>query len=511
MELYRRWVQELGGGFAMLGGENAFGTGGYYRTPVEQMLPVRMEHEDRQDMPSVALLVVLDRSGSMTAQVQGQTKMSLADQGAVFAMNALQPRDYFGVLAVDTRAHTVVPLSQLATRQSAEQKIMGITAGGGGIYIYTSLAESFQVLRDTNARIKHVILFSDAADAEEKAAGEMGDGTRAGGSALDLVAAMVSAKITTSVVGLGTEQDKDTAFLRQLADRGNGRFYLTSDALTLPQIFSTETMRVAQSSLVEEPFIAVPAAPSPIIAGVAWPQSPLLLGYNATKPKPTAEVHLTTERGEPLLASWRYGLGKAAAFTSDAKSRWGAEWLTWPGYGQFWSQLVRGLMRRGEQSSFSVTTSERGDMLDLHIDALSPSGTFRNGMAVQVHALDPEQRAQEVAATQDAPGSYRASVALPKQGTTIISISSPELPDGNYVFGHTRSYPPEFLATETNEPLLRSLAEISHGKFAPKPEEVFQAAASPERSRQDITDWLLTAFLMLLPVDLWLRRRSWST
>jgi uncharacterized membrane protein len=510
MELYRSWVQELGGGFAMLGGENAYGTGGYYRTPIEQMLPVRMEHEDRLDMPSVALLVVLDRSGSMTAQVQGQTKMSLADQGAVFAMNALQPRDFYGVLAVDTRSHNVVPLAQLAGRQAAEQKIMQITAGGGGIYIYTSLAEAFQVLRDANARIKHVILFSDAADAEEKVGGEMGDGARTGGSSLDLVAAMVSAKITTSVVGLGAEQDKDTAFLRQLAERGNGRFYLTSDALSLPQIFSTETMRVAQSSLIEEPFIAVPVANSPITAGVNWPQSPLLLGYNATKPKPTAELLLTTERGEPLLATWRYGLGHTAAFTSDAKSRWGAEWLSWPGYGQFWSQLARGIMRRSEDSTFVVNTAERGDVLELAIDAVTPAGAFRNGMQVQVSVPRTDHRRKTVTAAQEAPGRYRATIALPKEGTTLISVSTPELPDATYTFGHTRSYAKEFLAMEPNETLLRSLAEATHGRFTPPASEVFAASENAERSRQDVTEWLFTAFLMLLPLDLWLRRRTWA-
>ncbi|MEI9895588.1 MAG: VWA domain-containing protein [Chthoniobacter sp.] len=176
MDLYRRWVQDFGGGFVMIGGENSFGVGGYYRTPVEQMLPVRMEHDDRLDTPTVAMLVVLDRSGSMTATVAGQTKISLADQGAVFAMNALQPKDYFGVVAVDTKPHTVVPLAPITAKGAAEQKILSITAGGGGIYIYTSMVEAFQQLRDIPARVKHLLLFSDAADAEEKAAGEMSDG-----------------------------------------------------------------------------------------------------------------------------------------------------------------------------------------------------------------------------------------------------------------------------------------------------------------------------------------------
>lgn len=509
MELYRRWVQDFGGGFALIGGENSYGVGGYYRTPIEQMLPVRMEHEDRLDTPSVALLVVLDRSGSMTAQVGGVTKMSLADQGAVYAMNVLQPRDYFGVTAVDTRPHVVVPVGQLASKSGHEQKILSITAGGGGIYIYTSLVDAFQQLRDIPARVKHLILFSDTADAEEKAAGEMGDGARGMGTSFDIASAMLAAKITTSVVGLGTEQDKDTAFCRQLAERGGGRFYLTSDATTLPQIFATETMKVAQSSLIEEPFLAVPVKPSPITAGLDWKSSPLLLGYNATKPKPTADLLLSTERGEPLLATWRYGLGQTAAFTSDAKARWATEWMTWPGYGKFWAQLVRGLMRKSDQASFEVTTTEVGDQLDLTIDAVTPDGAFRNQLPISVNALKPDGTTQTVTARQDGPGSYRATLDLPAEGTSVISVNSPNLPDGGYVFGETRSYPREFLTTETNEPLLRQLAALGGGKFAPTPAEIFSQPQRATMHRRDLSPWLLMGALALFPLDIWLRRRSW--
>ena len=511
MDLWRRWVRDFGGGFAMLGGENSFGVGGYYRTPIEQMLPVRMEHEDRQDVPSVAVLVILDRSGSMTAMVAGQTKISLAAQGAVFAMNALQPKDYFGVTAVDTRPHVIVPLQQLSAKAAAEQKILSINAGGGGIYIYTSLAEAFQQLREIPARVKHLILFSDAADAEEKIAGEMSDGAPGTGHSFDLAAAMLAAKITTTVVALGTGQDKDTAFLRQLAERGNGRFYLTDDATTLPQIFSTETMKVAQSSLIEEPFLATPAGKSTIIAGLDWSQAPLLLGYNATKPKPTAELLLATERGEPLLATWRYGLGHAAAFTSDAKGRWAAEWLAWPGYGKFWTQFVRALMRKSDQANFQVTTREIGDRLELTIDAIKPDGFFRNKLPVSVNMLGPDGATQTVNATQDGPGSYRAAFDLTAEGTSIFSVSSPDFPDSSYVFGQTRSYPREFLTTETNERLLRSLASLGGGKFAPAPAEIFARPPHSSMQRRDLTNDFLIAALLLLPLDIWLRRRTWRS
>ncbi len=509
MELYRRWVQDFGGGFMMLGGENSFGVGGYFRTPIEQMLPVRMEHNDREELPTVALMVVLDRSGSMTAQAGGQTKISLADQGAAMSLGVLSPRDYFGVLAVDTRAHVVAPLERHGAKEPIVQRILAITAGGGGIYVYTGLAEAFAAMRDVNARIKHVILFSDAADAEEKVAGEQPDGAQGGGNSLDLASAMAAAKITISVVGLGSEQDKDVAFLRQLAERGQGRFYLTNDATTLPQIFSTETMKVAQASLVEEPTLAVPVVKSALVAGIDWAQSPLLLGYNATKPKPTAEVLLATERGEPLLATWRYGLGQTAAFSSDAKARWASEWMTWPGYAKFWVQTVRGLMRKSGPAAFEVMRNEDGDALDIRVEAATPEGAFRNRLPITVHARTPDDQTQTVVAVQDAPGSYRARIALPQEGSTVVSVSSPDLPDGGAAFAHTRSYPREFLTNDTNEKTLREIAAAGRGKFDPKPAEVF---ARPERialRRRDLTNWFLMAALALLPVDIFLRRRTW--
>ena len=549
MELYRTWVSDFGGGFALLGGENSFGVGGYFRTPIETLLPVRLEHDDRQETPNVALLVVLDRSGSMTARVGDRTKMSLADDGATLAFNVLGPRDYFGLTAVDTIVHNVVPLDRVSgmSKATVAGRIAAIDAGGGGIYIYTSLVDAFRVLRGVDAKVKHCLLFSDAADAEEKAAGEMGDGGPAGPvagpgnqTARDLVAAMLANRITTSVVGLGGERDKDVAFLKGLAETGNGRFYLTDDARNLPQIFSTETMKVSQSSLVEEPFQARPFAPSPITAGIDWGAAPLLLGVNATKPKPTAEVALTTETGEPLLATWRYGLGQAAAFTSDAKARWAAEWLTWPGYGKFWVQLTRGLLRTSSTAAgFQVHATEIGDgpdaRLRLDIDALTPAGGFRDGLTLNVAAVDPQapaggDAAQTRVAEPVGPGAYRVELPLSAlsgelendtagsaaAASLLVSVSSPELPGRPYVFGHTRSYPREYLTTETNEVLLRELAEIGRGRYDPAPADVFTpfppgAGATFNGRQHDLTNFFLGLALSLLPLDIYLRRRVWRT
>ncbi len=272
-----------------------------------------------------------------------------------------------------------------ATGKARARRIAGITAGGGGIYIYTSLAEAFPRLRDAQAKIKHVILFSDAADAEEKESGELRTAKIGkGGSAFDLAAAMLASRITVSVVALGTEQDKDTAFLRQLAAQGGGRFYLTADAATLPRLFTIETMRAAESSLREDAFLPQPAGAGEAFTGIDWQEAPLLLGFNTSKLKPGAELLLSTEKGDPLLAHWRYGLGKVAAFTSDAKARWAAEWLGWPGYGKFWGQIARMLVRPPERNDLVRADSRRRRSLIVDAEAVTPEGTFRDGLNVTV-------------------------------------------------------------------------------------------------------------------------------
>ncbi len=510
MQLFTRWVRDFGGGFAMLGGEQSFGVGGYYRTPLETMLPVENEHDDRNEFPTVAVMIVLDSSGSMAAQVAGQTKMSLAAQGAALALQVLQPKDLLGVTAVDSRVHNVIPLARHPDKAEVGQRILRVNAGGGGIYVYTAMLDAAARLREVNAKIKHVILFSDAADAEEKKAGEMADGSTLPGTALDLAASMASAQMTTSVVALGSASDRDVAFLRQLAEAGQGRFYLTGDALSLPQIFTSETMRVAQSSLVEEPVAASLVRRSPVVEGIDWKEAPLLLGYNRTKLKPTADLLLASETGDPLLAQWRYGLGRVAAFTSDAKSRWAAEWLGWPGYGKFWAQLMRGLLpRSGEEGAggLHVAQSVEGGRLRLRIDAVEADGAFRNQLPLTVTAVGSDGVPQSVEARQSAPGEYEAEVALSGTGTTWVHLASPQLPEQGRSLTHTVAYPAEFLHNDTDAAALRALAE--GGQFAPPPDAAFARPVRGVPSPADLSPVLIMLALLLLPVDVWLRRRTW--
>ncbi|MFZ4680924.1 MAG: glutamine amidotransferase [Terrimicrobiaceae bacterium] len=505
--LLQDWVRNFGGGFLMIGGEDSFGAGGYFRTAVATMLPVQIERQEREETPVVALLVILDRSGSMTAMAGGQQKIALANEGAVLALDVLQGKDLFGVFAVDTRVQDVVPLGKIGDRQAAARRIAGITAGGGGIYIYTSLAEAFPRLRDAQAKIKHIILFSDAADAEEKKAGE-GGGSPGGGSALDLAAAMLASRITLSIVALGTEQDRDTAFLRQLAAAGGGRFYLTADATSLPRLFTLETMRAAESSLREDAFLASAAGKQPVLQGIPWSEAPLLLGLNISKLKPGAELLLTSEGGDPLFATWRYGLGQVAAFTSDAKARWASEWLGWPGYGKFWAQAARALVRDGSRKDFSVSVREEDDELVIEAEAVTPEGKFRDGLDVTVSIAAQGAVPVSLPAPQVAPGLYRAKIKTPDSESAMIAVS-----DGStrpVAAAWTRDYPAEFRITGDGNPLLGKISALTSGKFPAQPEIVFRPAIHGVKTRQDLAPYFLMLALLLWPVDIWLRRRQFN-
>lgn len=486
-----QWVRNEGGGLLMAGGEGSFGAGGFLGSPIESVLPVALENEDRIDSPVAALMIVLDRSGSMAAMVEGRTKMSLADEGAVQALELLQSKDLFGLTAVDTRSHVVVPLSKAVDKTETADRIRQVTSSGGGIYIFTALADAFRTLRDAEAAIKHIILFADAADAEEKATDT--------GSALDLASAMLGSRITTSVVALGRDTDADVDFLRTLSERGGGRFYLTENALALPRLFSIEAMRATQSSAVERPFFAAAAAPSDLTAGIRWAESPLLLGFNKTSGKPGAEILLKTEDGYPLLATWRASLGRTAAFTSDLKNRWAAEWQIWPEAGKFWAQLARGLARPREAGYLDAEIERRGDGLVLVARATGSDGEPLNGLDLQaISELDEAEPLQQVA-----PGRYELAFETRERLlATVLDRSTGKSVRAAW----SAPSAPEFRIDDSGAALLESLSRESGGALGKDPANVWRRESVSPRGWIDLSPWFFAAALLLLPVDIAIRR-----
>ncbi|MBI2895295.1 MAG: VWA domain-containing protein, partial [Deltaproteobacteria bacterium] len=242
-----------GGGVVVTGGTYGFAPE-WGSAPIARMLPVEIEDQGELEDPRLAMAIMLDRSGSMGAYVGSHSKMELAVEAALAAAVTLEADDLVAIASIDTVTtwnQPLGPASQLPARQEA---IRSIDAGGGGIYVYTALADAYAALRGASTPVRHVLLFSDTADSEEQFGGcPFAPCRDQGNSAISLAATARDAGITTSVVGIGSERDHDTQFLRDLAATAGGRFYLTSRATDLRKIFISETRAAARSNVRAEP------------------------------------------------------------------------------------------------------------------------------------------------------------------------------------------------------------------------------------------------------------------
>ncbi|GAB4271914.1 MAG: VWA domain-containing protein [Candidatus Rifleibacteriota bacterium] len=305
MAVLSAWVEHLGGGLMVTGGKNSFGTGGYYRSSLEGIMPVSLELRSEHRKLSLALLVALDRSGSMSAPVRGdRTKMDLANIAAASSLELLSPMDEFGLIAVDTKPHVIVPLQELREKAAIRDKVLRVESAGGGIYIFEALAKAASMLSTAKARTRHIILFSDAADSEQP------------GRYWELLDKITKAGITVSVIGLGTEEDCDANLLKKIANQGNGRIFFTRDPEELPRLFSQDTFVAAKSTFIDEKTLikSTPAVRNLLDDDLQFKS--VVGGYNLCYVKPGADMHIQTadENKAPILVTWQSGLGRVACY-----------------------------------------------------------------------------------------------------------------------------------------------------------------------------------------------------
>ncbi|HUW56927.1 MAG TPA: VWA domain-containing protein [Planctomycetota bacterium] len=448
LEMLKRYVEDLGGGFVMVGGEASFGLGGYFRTPVEEILPVRLDVDKKKEQPTLAMMLLLDKSGSM----QGR-KVDLAKEAAIATLDLMGPEDLVGVVTFDTQEHLVVPLERATNRSKITGTVSGITAAGG-TNMYPALELAHRELRRAQARVKHVILLTDGKTHDADYASQ--------------ARRMARDQITVSCVAVGGEAD--VALLQNVARWGRGRFYYTRDALSIPQIFARETVTASQSAVIEEPFQPRVVRDVEMIRGLDFTDAPYLLGYVSTVPKPLSEVILVSERAEPVLVRWRHGLGKTVAFTSDVKNRWSAEWLSWAGFGKFWAQLVRDTLRTHPSGTADVRLTFDDTLATVTVDAADAAGRLRNRLVAGASVISPGGGTLKVALRQEAPGRYRGVFTAPDAGTYVVSarLGVPGDDEGTgdvVVVGRTKPRPAEYASLDVDRDALTRLARTAGGDF----------------------------------------------
>ena len=491
--IVKSYVKDFGGGLVMLGGEKSFGLGGYYRTPVEDALPVRMPIKKTIEKPNLALVLVLDRSGSMAGE-----KLTLAKEAAIASVEVLKKKDQIGVVAFDEAPDWVVDLQPADNRDEIVTKISRITEGGG-TYIYAGLYRAWEALNESTAKLKHCIVLTD------------GHTTGSREEHVDLVARMAAEGMTVSTVGIG---DADQALLTALADMGNGEAYFTNDFGNIPQIFTKETLRASKSMLVEEPFVPVVTEAGkhePILRGIEMATAPLLMGYISTTPKELARVVLVSDYGDPVLAHWNYGLGRSAAFTSDAKARWGVDWIAWAGFGKFWAQVVRSVMSTGTTSALQQTADlqvHKGEV-SVAIDTRDRSGRFLDEVRPEVSLVDANGQVQKLGTDHIAPGLYRTTFPVATYGDFMRLRVESRMDDklvGLKNYAVVESYPPEYRTAGADRTFLEQAALAGKGVVAPSPDQAFAFAGEPARGLRDL--WRLCVLIagLLLPLDIALRR-----
>ena len=495
MNSYQSYVRDLGRGFAMVGGENSFGPGGYFETPFEEMLPVDFDLTRKEYIPSIAIMLVVDSSGSMGGmEPNGSIEIEIAKDACRLVVELLEENDQVGIVTFDSAGKWVVPLQELHNKNQVINDI-GTIYPGGGTAVYAGMRPAFEALRDADTKIKHMIVLSDGCT-------EPGDFD-------GLVTQMNRYDITLSTISIGSYANDQ--LMEHMANNGGGNFYHCDDSRAVPQIFTKETFMAGNRALVEESFQPIPYQPSPITDGINITYSPPLLGYVSTNIKPLATEALQTHRNDPLLAHWQYGLGRTLAFTSDTKAHWAVRWLNWPGYTQMWTQASRWLVGGTMPGNLVPNIYFRSGRANVSVDAIDLEGEMITDAVIKANVAFPEGDIEELDLFQVAPGRYEASANATQIGSYFVNIYQ-EDGDGNLVdqvsSGYSVSFPPEYEKSGPDMFLLSQLSDITNGQFGIEPSAVFRHTNQPIARYFDLWFFLLMAAICLLPLDIAVRRLS---
>ena len=356
------FVRDLGRGLVTIGGESSWSLGAYSGSRLEDLLPLRSEIKDPRRRPSIAQVLAIDTSGSMTAchcadpnsmrEEGGVNKTDISRSAAARAIDALTEQDEVGVLAFDTRSRWAIPLGQVPSEEVVTAGLESLRPRGG-TNIPQALKAAVRELRSSKASLKHIVMFTDGFT--ERRLGDVAAWVRRQG-------------ITLSVLATG-EGSGDQ--FKRMAQQGGGRYYAGRNLHEIPEILMNEVVVATRRYINEGTFFPTVTGSSAAVDRLT--STPPILGYVGTSSKPSAGVLLSVGRYEdPLLATWRTGLGVVTSWTSDAKARWSSEWIDWAGFAGFWSDVVRETLPASPDPSFSAQASTSDDGLEITVESDEP-------------------------------------------------------------------------------------------------------------------------------------------
>ncbi len=437
-----------GGGLLLIGGERQVYKEDKQMDALDRVLPAKLAPPRSPEGTCVALII--DKSSSMEGR-----KIELARLSAIGVVDHLRPVDTIGVLIFDNSFQWAVPVRKAEDKSLIRRLISGITPDGG-TQIAPALTEAYKRVLPSKASFKHIVLLTDGISEE--------------GDSLDLAKEAYGHQVTISTVGLG--QDVNRAYLERIANTSGGRSYFLNDPQGLEQILLKDVKDFSGSTTIEKPLTPMVAHDAEILQGVAMASAPALKGYARFTAKPSSDVVLNVDpdKKDPLYVRWQYGLGRAAVFTSDAKSRWAEAWVSWPGFDKFWINLTRDLLAHNDSSE----TSARYDNADSSVEVTYriPSGSPEPTAIPEIFIMGPNGFHKNIPVTKSAPHVYTGTLRTGKlRGVYRIRPVS-----DNAAFPEIGLYRPEeeFQERGSNDKLLRQISTFTGGRFNPAPSSVFE-------------------------------------
>ncbi len=502
-DLLARYVNDLGGGLIMVGGENSFGAGGWNGTALEAILPVELDPPKELRLPTAALVLVLDKSGSMNASVAGArtTQQEIANEGAALAIESLRSDSLIGVVAFDTFAYVWVPLQRNDDPTRIADRVRGITAGGG-TNLEPALRRAHEMLKDAKVAKKRVVCLTDGRSPTRNLE--------------KIVERMAADNIKLTTIAIGDDADRET--LEKLAEIGGGAFYPVRNPRILPDVLVDSVQVINKPLLKEVPFVpVVQPTGSPLAAGMQ--AAPILDGLviTAARNDPKVFVDMTHPDGEPLLAHWQVGLGRVAVFTSDADGGWSKRWIDWPGYGTFWTQLARTIARPPMSRDAELITEIKDDRLWVTLEATREDEGFLDYLQVDGTVYDPDGGARPLRLRQVAPGRYEAVVPAPAAGNYIVALNPHRGTRrlAPVIGGANRATSSEFRRYRSNLAKLEQIIQIGGGRRLDITDPA--GASLFDRTGLQVSVSVLPAWrtvlwwtLLLVLLDAAARRIAWS-
>jgi len=501
MESIASWVSEAGAGLMMSGGKHSYGPGGYFKSPLEPVLPVSMELRQEHRKLALAIVVAMDRSGSMSVAVGGgRTKMDLANLAAVQVLDMLTPMDEFGVVAVDSVSHIIADLQKVDDTKSVRDRILRVDSGGGGIFIFEALTTAADMLLRAHSGTRHIVLFADAADSEEP------------GKYQELLQQCEQSGVTVSVIGLGKPTDVDADLLRDIARRGNGQIFFTENAEELPRLFAQDTIIVARSMFLDQPTPIQFTGGLVTLTGKQFTGLQSVGGYNLTYLRPEANLAAVTtdEYRAPVVSSWQAGGGRVLCYLGEADGQYAGAVAGWKDAGDFFTSLARWVAGdSGDLPGNMLLTQDVKNgvvRIELHLDperdeagAASPSGlpkvTTLRGAAGSKPSSEKAEMRWSSADTLE--------VEIPLRGNET-ALSTVEVPGAGRVTlaPVALPYSPEFkpVSGEEGQAALARLAQATGGKERVELSGVWKDLPRLPRL-VEIAPWLLLLATALLLVE----------